>query len=110
MNTDEARESFSEAYEGELSEPRRREFDAALAEDSELKQEYAAFQRALTAAGAVPAVSNDGPDLLAGVQRRLRKRSRGRFYGDRFAERQGMGIIHPVALAVGIILKPSFSM
>ena len=29
------------------------------------------------------------PDLLPGVQRRLRNKSGGRFYADRFAERSG---------------------
>jgi hypothetical protein len=40
------------------------------------------------------------PDLLPGVQQRLRARSRGRFYADRFAERLGSGLLQPLPLAL----------
>jgi hypothetical protein len=38
--------------------------------------------------------------LLRGVQQRLRARSRGRFYADRFAERLGVGSGQTLALAL----------
>ncbi|HEY8431092.1 MAG TPA: hypothetical protein VIL20_22085 [Sandaracinaceae bacterium] len=90
MSPDEARELFSEAFEGELDEARRSAFDAALAGDPELKREYDEFVETFRIVGklgdeeAVPT-----PDLLAGVQERLRRRSRGRYYRDRFSRRTG---------------------
>ena len=60
MNADEAQELFSEAYEGELSEERQREFQAALAADAELAAEYASFESALVAAGAPCRTPPDG--------------------------------------------------
>jgi hypothetical protein len=45
--------------------------------------------------------------VFSGLQRKLRERSRGRFYADRFAERVGAGALQPWALALvllGLIL------
>jgi hypothetical protein len=105
MNRDEARENFSAAFDGELGEARAA-FDALLAEDAELREEYEefaqllretqslAFDEALPEAGGAPT-----PDLLAGVQRKLRVRSGGRYYRDRFSERSVRGLSVPVLVA-----------
>jgi anti-sigma factor RsiW len=99
MTKAEARELFSAAYEGELDEARASALRAALDADPELSREYAEFASTLhlmrKRAGRGPA-----PNLLPGVQRRLRARSRGRFYGDRFAERSGSGLAAPLTLAL----------
>ncbi len=98
MTADEARELFSDALEGELEPAQHQAFEAALAADAELRAEYQAFQETMALTRGLP-VAPAG-DLLPGVQRRLRARSKGRFYGDRFAQRAGLGVLHPVLLAL----------
>lgn len=90
MNAEDAEALFSAAYDAELPPEERREFERALQANPELAQRYRDFcmtiQTLKLAEESVPA-----PDLLAGVQRRLRMKSGGRFYRDRFAERAGRG-------------------
>jgi anti-sigma factor RsiW len=90
MNAEDAEALFSAAYDAELPPDERREFEQALRESAELAARYQAFcetiQALKLADEQVPT-----PDLLAGVQRRLRLKSGGRFYADRFAERAGAG-------------------
>ena len=103
MTPDEAKELFSAAYDGELDAATQQAFEAALAADPMLGQQYAELSATLAAAAASSGkeeAAADTPDLLAGVQARLRTRSRGRFYADRFAERGGKGLLSPFALAV----------
>ncbi|MDH5675052.1 MAG: hypothetical protein OEZ06_23180 [Myxococcales bacterium] len=99
LSPDEARTLFSEALDGELSPERRRAFDALLSRAPELAAEFEAFSRTVgmtrRVVGAAPT-----PDLLPGIQRKLRQRSRGRYYGNSLAQRLGLGLIHPVALAL----------
>ena len=83
MTDDEAVEQFSAAYDGLLSADEQRVFDATLAADEELRREYAEFCRMLKDAQRLTAV--EAPNLLPGIQGKLRARSRGRFYRDRFA-------------------------
>lgn len=90
MNAEDAEALFSAAYDAELPPDERREFERVLETHPELAQRYREFcltiQTLKLADESVPA-----PDLLAGVQRRLRLKSGGRFYRDRFAERAGGG-------------------
>ena len=90
MNAEDAEALFSAAYDAELPAEERRAFERALLEDPELAARYqdfcATIQALKLAEEQVPT-----PDLLAGVQRRLRVKSGGRFYADRFAERAGAG-------------------
>jgi len=87
MTADEARSLFDAALDDELSDDARAEFDAALASDAALREEYGQHCAVLSAAGELGRVSS--VDLLAGVQHKLRARSGGKFYRDRFAERRG---------------------
>jgi anti-sigma factor RsiW len=92
VTPDETRELFSAALEGELTPDDQRRWDAALERDAGLRAEYREFvacNDALRQAAAASA-SDPVPDLLPGVQSRLRARTRGRFYADRFAERSGL--------------------
>jgi anti-sigma-K factor RskA len=90
MSPDEARELFSEAFEGELAAERRAAFDDALGADEQLRAEYEEFVDTFRTMGRMAdADAEQAPDLLHGVQDRLRKRSRGRYYRDRFAQRAG---------------------
>jgi anti-sigma factor RsiW len=90
VNAEDAEALFSAAYDGELPPAELREFERVLQEHPNLAQRYREFcltiQTLKLADESMPA-----PDLLAGVQRRLRLKSGGRFYRDRFAERAGRG-------------------
>lgn len=103
MTSQEARELFSAAYDAELDAELQSAFDRALAHDAVLASEYAEFRSLLEAAAEdVPVTST--PDLLAGVQRRIRARSRGRFYRDRFSERAGLGARSPLIVAAVMVI------
>jgi anti-sigma factor RsiW len=123
---DEARERFSEAYDDELSAEERAAFEAALAADASLRAEYEEFRALLS--GALPALAADEPelhddvearraflagtadgdvpvpDLLPGVQKKLRERSRGRYYRDRFAERGRYATPLLLAIVMALVL------
>lgn len=108
MTSDEARELFSEAFDGELDDERRAAFEAALAADAELRDEWEGFREMLTETHALAmhdAAQGPTPDLLAGVQTRLRERSRGRFYRDRFATTtRGARALMPIMLGLVMLL------
>ena len=95
MTKEQARELFSAAIEDELDERSARDLRAALDTDPELGREYDEFAATLAL---VHQTSGAGyaPNLLPGVQRRLRARSRGRYYADRYAERLGQGFFGPL--------------
>jgi anti-sigma factor RsiW len=103
MTSQEARELFSAAYDAELDAGTQQAFESALAGDIALAAEYAEFRALLQAAAEEPEPTV-APDLLPGVQRRLRARSRGRYYGDRFAERAGLGARSPLLLAAVMLV------
>lgn len=93
-SADETRDLFSDALEGELAEADKKEFDAALAENAELRGEYDAFRSLFRGTAAIANTTEaetdeQEPALLAGVQERLHKRSKGRFYRDRFSRDAG---------------------
>lgn len=104
MTSDEARDLFSEAYDGVLEAERQTAFEASLEADDELATEWGEFRDMLNEAHALDDL-DDMPeiDLLGGVQKKLRERSRGRYYGDRFSARMGgKGSLTP--LVVGIVM------
>jgi hypothetical protein len=103
MTSQEARELFSAAFDAELDAQAQQAFDRALADDAVLASEYAEFRTLLEAAAEDIEVAST-PDLLPGVQRRLRARSRGRFYRDRFSERAGIGARSPLIVAGAMML------
>ncbi len=88
MTREEARDLFSAAYEDELEPEIKADFEALLASDTELKEQYAQFQELMQATRKL-GTNGTSPDVLNRVQRRLRYRSRGRFYRDRFSEQRG---------------------
>jgi anti-sigma factor RsiW len=100
MTAGQARELFSEAYDGELDAAQAEAFAAALAADPALAREYDAFVVTLELARHPDARE---PNLLPGVQQKLRARSRGRFYADRFAERAGSRLLQPLPLALALL-------
>jgi anti-sigma factor RsiW len=105
VTSDEARELFSAAYDAQLPAAEQSAFESALQVDGELAGQYAAFCATLDAVGGAPTGgAPPTPDLLAGVQRRLRNASGGRYYGDRFAERSGVGWFQPWMLLLGLAI------
>ena len=104
MTSQEARELFSAAYDSELDPGTQAAFDSALAADAALATEYAEFRTLLTAAAEDSTPPGPTPDLLPGVQRRLRARSRGRFYRDRFSERAGLGARSPLVVVIVMLV------
>ncbi|MET0344148.1 MAG: hypothetical protein ABW252_24245 [Polyangiales bacterium] len=87
-----ARDCFDAALDDELSADARATFEAALAADPALRAEFARHREVVEATRALgralPPV-----DLLAGVQDKLRARSGGKFYRDRFAAARGQRVL-----------------
>ena len=128
MTGEEARERFSEAYDDELSAEERAAFDAALDADPELRAEYDDFRALLDGTHALAAEDDPDlrddvalrraflegfaesgadepvPDLLPGVQKKIRERSRGRYYRDRFAERGKYATPLLLAIVMALVL------
>ena len=104
MTADEARDLLSDAIEGTLPEAQRAELDALMEKDEELRSEYEALRMVMRGAGSI-AVSDDeqpAPDLLRGVQERIRRRSKGRYYRDRFSRESGGR--HSMTLLIAILI------
>jgi anti-sigma factor RsiW len=105
MTPEEARVLFDAAIDDELDKEQRQHFEQALAEDAALRAEY---ERHRDVVFATRALAREAPkvDLLAGVQDKLRTRSGGRFYRDRFAEKSGRSasITWMIALSVVVIV------
>jgi anti-sigma factor RsiW len=101
MTSDDARDRFGDAIDGLLSGEEQRAFDAALSSDRELREEYEAYRSIVKGvATAVPHVAGaDGeasagetaPSLVPMVQDRIRRRSKGRYFRDRFSSGQARG-------------------
>jgi hypothetical protein len=54
------------------------------------------------------ALAKDAPDLLAGVQRRLRRRSRGKFYADGWSTTQARATYVLMALATLLLVSLAY--
>ena len=89
MNAEEARDLFSEAYDGMLAGERLAAFEAALDHDPDLKAEYDELVELLDEAHGLGEEEMEVPNLLPGVQKKLRERSKGKYYGDRFSLAKG---------------------
>lgn len=106
MTADEAREHFSAAYDGELSPADKEAFDRAIEADPELRAEWESFRAMFDGMRALARedAAAPPPQLLRGVQDKLRARSRGRYYRDRFATRARTSLTTPVLLALLMLL------
>ncbi|MBK8171509.1 MAG: hypothetical protein IPK60_14345 [Sandaracinaceae bacterium] len=105
LSNDEAREKFSAAYDNELNPADKAAFDAALASDDELRSEYEEFVSLLRSTHALADEADElhVPDLVGSVQARLRARSGGRYFRDKFSEKSGPRGTMPI-LALGVML------
>ena len=104
MTSDEARDLFGDVVEGTLDPAHKDAFEAALAADAELREELEAYKAVVGGTARLAAREEDVPELLHGVQAKLRKRSRGRFYRDRFSEQAGPRSALPVLAAILVAL------
>ncbi len=105
MNREAARALFERALDGELPPETQAAFEEALRDDAELREEYdglTALREQTSLLGAAPAVPS--VDLLSGVQQKLRARSGGKFYRDRFAEQRGLGGMTWMLLLSGLVI------
>ena len=103
MNSDQAREHFSDAYEGGLTGDTKRDFEAALSTDRRLASEYESFRDLLDHAEQHAGPVGATPDLLRGVQKRLRGSAGARFYGDRLGALFVPGGISPLLLGICVL-------
>ena len=106
MIPSEARGLFSEAFEGDLDEERKRAFDEALMEDEQLDQEYAEFVETFEMVRVLATPESvKAPNLLPRIQERIRRRSGGKYYRDRFPRRAGQpGWMMPVIVSAAVLL------
>jgi anti-sigma factor RsiW len=123
LNDDEVRDLFSAYHDRELSPERTEAVREALDASPSLKGEYGAFCRMLDGLSAMAAAAEapvtgvakeapketTPPDLLAGVQRRLQKRSGGRFYGDMWSRLAGILPLELIATLVLIALVLAYA-
>lgn len=111
MTSDEARELFSRAVDSELTAAEQAEFDEALAADRAVAAEFRVWKEMLgqKLSSFPPPASAGAParDLTAGIQERLRTRSGGRIYRDRFSTmakgQQTVVVIAAVACVVLLV-------
>jgi anti-sigma factor RsiW len=101
MTSAEARAVFDAAVDGELDDDAKGAFERALAGDPELRAD---FERHRSLFGQRWDREQVDVDLLAGVQHKLRARSGGRFYRDRFAERSHLRGLNVMVLLSAVIL------
>jgi anti-sigma factor RsiW len=106
LSDDDVRERFSPYHDRELSEAEHDAVRDALAKRPALAREYQTFCAMLDGLGALgsagPVRKAEAPAaLLEGVQDRLRKRSGGRFYRDRWSRTAGL---FPAELLAALLL------
>jgi len=103
LGPDQVRALFPRALDNELTAEEQEALEEALAQSPELDAELVALRRVVRAAAEL---SHTAPsvDLLGSVQSKLRSRSGGRFYRDRFAERRGRGALLPWALGASVLV------
>lgn len=115
MTADEARDKFGDALDGTLAADEQRLFDAALSADAELAEEFEAYRAIVKGvASAAPHVAGTGeadapgaevaPSLVPRVQDRIRRRSKGRFFRDRFSAGEARGSSLTVLLVTAVFL------
>lgn len=110
MTDDDVRDRFSAYHDRELDPDEHEAVRAALAARPALEAEYVAYCRMLDALGALaegealaPKAAPEAapPDLLQGVQRKLNRRSQGKFYRDGWSRVAG---IVPLELLAALLL------
>ncbi len=114
LSDDEVRERFSAYHDGELPADEAAAMRKRLDDSPALATEYERFTKMLSGLagiGAPPADAKPGVeakepslDLLEGVQKRLHKRSGGKFYGTKWSRWAGVRPLEAIAAVVLIVL------
>jgi ferric-dicitrate binding protein FerR (iron transport regulator) len=81
MDRERAREMFSRSRDDDLSTDERAEFEAFLEQDPECRREWEEFQRALDEVSGLHLLQPP-EGFVEAVEQKIRRRSRGRFFGD----------------------------
>lgn len=120
LTDDEVRDLFSAYHDGELPDAQAAAVREAIEKNPELARDYEAFRKVLTGLsnlGVDASVTSPKStpkheevpkvDLLGGVQKKLHKRSGGRFYKDRWSRTAGIFPLEVVAVLVllGLVLS-----
>lgn len=79
----ETEELFNAFFEGELDDDARAAFEARLESDDEFREDYDAFFQFMGGLHELP-FEFAPDDFVENVQRRIRTRSRGRFFADQY--------------------------
>ncbi|MBL8603804.1 MAG: zf-HC2 domain-containing protein [Myxococcales bacterium] len=119
LNDETVRDLFSAYHDHELGRDEAEAVRAYLEANPELAGEYRAFCKmidalgamadgARSASGAHTAAPRAEVDLLAGVQSKLSRRSRGKFYNDRWSRNVGIVPLELIAVLVLIALIAAY--
>ena len=103
LDDEQVRALFPRALDDELDPEQRAQLNQVLAARPALAAELASLRRVMHATREL-AETAPSVDLLGSVQSKLRSRSGGRFYRDRFAERRGRGAMLPWAVAASVLV------
>ena len=103
LPTDEQIVRFSAFVDDELDDDARAAFLARLEDDPEERAAFEAFRATLGALAQLAPAPIPEVDLRPGFERKIRRRSRGRFYGDRSLQRQRMQTFVFATVALGVL-------
>jgi len=103
LPTDEQIARFSAFVDEELDEDARAAFLAELDADPELHAAFEAFRATLGALAQLAPAPIPDVDLRPGFERKLRRRSQGRFYGERSLQRQRVQAFVFATVALGVL-------
>jgi anti-sigma factor RsiW len=114
LSDDAVRDLFSAYHDRELPEAQHDAVRAALEANPALQKEYAGFTAMLDGLSGLglksdaPTQPDSPPEVLTGVQRKLHKRSGGRFYADRWSRVAGTLPLELLAAAVLVALVVAY--
>jgi anti-sigma factor RsiW len=103
LSPDAARALFQRALDEDLNAEEHAQLSEALRADAALARELEALREVVRATSALSSAA-PSVDLLSSVQQKLRVRSGGRFYRDRFAEKQGQRTVLSWALGGSLLV------
>jgi anti-sigma factor RsiW len=81
MDHDRAREAFTRLHEGELSDEEREQLERHLDECEECSTEWDSYRRTVDEVSGLLQTALP-PDFARSVEQKIKKRSRGRFFGE----------------------------